>query len=37
MGNYLEQSRKMFAQMQEQMSKAGTLFPVMPGVVPPKR
>ena len=34
MGNYLEQSRKMFTQMQEQMAKAGTLFP---GVLPPKR
>ena len=38
MGNYLEQSRKMFAQMQEQMAKqAGTLFPGMPGLTPPKR
>jgi polyhydroxyalkanoate synthesis repressor PhaR len=38
MGNYLEQSRKMFAQMQEQMAKqAGALFPGMPGFVPPKR
>ena len=38
MGNYLDQSRKMFAQMQEQMAKqAGTIFPGMPGFVPPKR
>ena len=38
MGNYMEQSRKMFAQMQEQMAKqAGTLFPGMPGFIPPKR
>jgi polyhydroxyalkanoate synthesis repressor PhaR len=34
MGNYLEQSRKVFAQMQEQ---AGTLFPAVPGFIPPKR
>jgi polyhydroxyalkanoate synthesis repressor PhaR len=38
MGNYLEQSRKMFVQMQEQMAQqAGALFPGMPGFVPPKR
>ena len=38
MGNYLDQSRKMFLQMQEQMTKqAGTLFPGMPGFTPPKR
>ena len=38
MGNYVEQSRKMFAQMQEQMAKqAGALFPGMPGFKPPKR
>ena len=38
MGNYLEQSRKMFGQMQEQMAKqAGALFPGMPGFKPPKR
>ena len=38
MGDYLEQSRNMFAQMQEQMAKqAGTLFPGMPGFKPPKR
>ena len=38
MGNYLEQSRKMFGQMQEQMSKqAGALFPGMPGFVPTPR
>ena len=38
MGNYLDQSRKMFGQMQEQMAKqATTLFPGMPGFIPPKR
>ncbi len=38
MGNYLEQSRNMFTQMQEQMAKqAETLFPGMPGFSPPKR
>ncbi len=38
MGNYLEQSRNMFVQMQEQMAKqAETLFPGMPGFSPPKR
>ncbi len=38
MGNYLEQSRNMFLQMQEQMAKqAGALFPGMPGFVPPKK
>ena len=38
MGNYLEQSRQVFGQMQEQMAKqAGALFPGMPGFVPPKR
>jgi polyhydroxyalkanoate synthesis regulator protein len=37
MGNYLEQSRKMFVQMQEQMARqAVTLFPGMPGFKPPK-
>ncbi len=38
MGNYMERSRNMFVQMQEQMSKqAVALFPGMPGFVPPKR
>jgi len=37
MGNYLDQSRQMFLQMQEQMAKAGTLFPGVPGFTPPKR
>jgi len=38
MSNYLEQSKSMFAQMQEQMTKqAETLFPGMPGFMPPKR
>jgi len=37
-GNYLEQSKSMFVQMQEQMAKqAETLFPGMPGFKPPKR
>jgi polyhydroxyalkanoate synthesis repressor PhaR len=37
MGNYLEQSKNLFVQMQEQMHKqAGTLFPGMAGFVPPK-
>ena len=37
MSTYLEQSKSMFTQMQEQMSKqAGTLFPGAPGF-PPKR
>ena len=38
MGNYLEQSKTMFTQMQEQMAKqAETLFPGLPGLTPPKR
>jgi polyhydroxyalkanoate synthesis repressor PhaR len=38
MSNYLEQSKSMFVQMQEQMAKqAETLFPGMPGFMPPKR
>ncbi len=38
MSNYLEQSKSMFVQMQEQMAKqAETLFPGMPGFKPPKR
>lgn len=38
MTNYLQQSKSMFAQMQEQMAKqAETLFPGMPGFTPPKR
>jgi polyhydroxyalkanoate synthesis repressor PhaR len=38
MGTYLEQSKTVFLQMQEQMAKqAGALFPGMPGFVPPKR
>ena len=38
MGSYLEQSKSLFAQMQEQMSKqAETLFPGVPGFKPPKR
>ncbi|XVJ69429.1 MAG: polyhydroxyalkanoate synthesis repressor PhaR [Rhizobacter sp.] len=38
MGSYLEQSKTMFTQMQEQMAKqAGTLFPGMPGFKVPKK
>jgi len=38
MGTYLDQSKTLFLQMQEQMAKrAETLFPGMPGFVPPKR
>ena len=38
MGSYLEQSKTMFTQMQEQMTKqAETLFPGLPGFMPPKR
>ena len=38
MGSYMEQSHKMFVQMQEQMAKqAGTIFPGLPGLIPPKR
>lgn len=38
MGSYLEQSKNMFVQMQEQMAKqAGTLLQGLPGIVPPKR
>ena len=38
MGTYLEQSKNVFLQMQEQMSKqAESLFPGMPGFVQPKR
>jgi polyhydroxyalkanoate synthesis repressor PhaR len=38
MGNYLEQSKNLFVQMQEQIHKqAGTLFPGVPGFPAPKR
>ncbi len=38
MGNYLEQSKSLFVQMQEQMAEqAKSLFPGLPGFVPPKR
>ena len=38
MGDYLEQSKKLFVQMQEQMAKqAETLFPALPGFLPPKQ
>ncbi len=38
MGNYLEQSKNVFVQMQEQMAKqAGTLLQGLPPNVPPKR
>ena len=36
MGNYLEQSKNMYLQLQEQLAK-GALFPGMPGFTPPKR
>jgi polyhydroxyalkanoate synthesis repressor PhaR len=37
-GTYLDQSRKMFEQMQEQMSKSGEgLFQNIPGFPPPRR
>ena len=36
--NYLEQSKALFVQMQDQMQKqAGSLFPGLPGMQPPKR
>jgi polyhydroxyalkanoate synthesis repressor PhaR len=38
MGNYLEQSKNMFVQMQDQMAKqAGTLLKGLPTATPPKR
>lgn len=38
MGNYLEQSRQMFLQMQEQLSKqADSMFPGLSGSAPPAR
>ena len=38
MGNYLEQSKNLFVQMQEQMAEqAKTLFPGVVGFLPPKR
>ena len=38
MGNYLEQSKNMFVQLQDQLTQqAETLFPGMPGFKPPKR
>jgi polyhydroxyalkanoate synthesis regulator protein len=38
MNNYLEQSKALFAQMQEQMQKqAGSLFPGVPGFPGAKR
>ena len=38
MGNYMEQSRKVFLQMQEQMAKqASTLFPGLPVAKPPAK
>jgi polyhydroxyalkanoate synthesis repressor PhaR len=38
MGNYLEQSRQVFMQMQEQMTKqAANLFPGVPAVKPPPK
>ena len=38
MGNYLEQSRQVFVQMQEQMAKqTASLFPAAPPKAPPRR
>ena len=38
MASYLEQSRKMFEQVQDQMAKSGeTLFTTLPGFPPPRR
>ncbi|MDQ6681110.1 MAG: polyhydroxyalkanoate synthesis repressor PhaR, partial [Pseudomonadota bacterium] len=38
MGSYLEQSKNVFVQMQEQMAKqAGTMLQGLPAVTPPKR
>ncbi len=39
MGNYLEQSKNLFVQMQEQVQEqmqAGAMFPVIPGLIPKK-
>jgi polyhydroxyalkanoate synthesis repressor PhaR len=37
MGNYLDQSRQMFLQMQEQLGKQASLFPGLSAIVPPAR
>jgi polyhydroxyalkanoate synthesis regulator protein len=38
MGNYLEQSKNLFVQMQEQIAEqAKALFPGVTGFIPPKR
>ncbi len=37
MGNYLDQSRQMFLQMQEQLGKQASLFPGLAAIVPPTR
>jgi polyhydroxyalkanoate synthesis repressor PhaR len=37
MGNYMDQSRALLEQMQEQMAKQATLFPGVPPFTPPKR
>ena len=37
MGTYIEQSKKMFEQVQEQMTKGESLFPTIPGFPPAKR
>jgi polyhydroxyalkanoate synthesis repressor PhaR len=36
MGNYLDQSRQMFLQMQEQLGKQASLFPGLSAIVPPR-
>ena len=37
MGNYLEQSKKMFEQMQDQMKSGAAMFPAMPGFGTPAK
>ena len=37
MGSYLDQSRKLFEQMQDQVAKGETMFPNLPGFPPVKR
>ena len=32
MGGYVEQSKNLIEQMQEQIKQAGAMFPVMPGM-----
>ena len=37
MSGYLEQSKTLFENMQEQLQQAGNLFPVVPGFPPPRK